>query len=94
MPELLDDPVVLGIAKVIGRTPAQVLLRWATQDNITVIPKSLHECVLNGISISLTDTHRSDRLAENFALNFTLSDDHMQALYALNRSKAPRASDA
>jgi diketogulonate reductase-like aldo/keto reductase len=30
-PKLLDDPVVTGIAKRVGKTPAQVLLAWAVQ---------------------------------------------------------------
>ena len=30
-PRLLDDPVVTGIAKRAGKTPAQVLLAWAVQ---------------------------------------------------------------
>jgi D-xylose reductase len=37
---LFEHPVVVGIAKAHNRTPAQVLLRWATQRNIAVIPKS------------------------------------------------------
>ncbi|KAK4705690.1 hypothetical protein P7C70_g516, partial [Phenoliferia sp. Uapishka_3] len=37
---LLDSPVIAEVAKKHGKTPAQVLLRWATQRNITVIPKS------------------------------------------------------
>jgi diketogulonate reductase-like aldo/keto reductase len=31
VPKLLEDPVILAIAKRIGRTPAQVLLAWAIQ---------------------------------------------------------------
>ncbi len=30
-PRLIDDPVVAGIAKRVGKTPAQVLLAWALQ---------------------------------------------------------------
>jgi diketogulonate reductase-like aldo/keto reductase len=30
-PRLLDDPIVTGIAKRVGKTPAQVLLAWAVQ---------------------------------------------------------------
>jgi diketogulonate reductase-like aldo/keto reductase len=39
----LDDPTVAEIARAHGRTPAQVLLRWAIERAITVIPKSVHE---------------------------------------------------
>ncbi|RFU36210.1 hypothetical protein B7463_g80, partial [Scytalidium lignicola] len=37
---LFDHEVVKSIAKRCGKTPAQVLLRWATQRGIAVIPKS------------------------------------------------------
>lgn len=41
-PLLFDHAVVRGIAEKHGRTPAQVLLRWATQRGVAVIPKSNH----------------------------------------------------
>lgn len=37
---LLDSDLIGAIAKKHGKTPAQVLLRWATQRGLTVIPKS------------------------------------------------------
>lgn len=37
---LLDDPVITGIAGTIGKTPAQVLLKWGLQRGTAVIPKS------------------------------------------------------
>lgn len=39
-PLLFDNPTVKKIADKHGKTPAQVLLRWATQRDIAVIPKS------------------------------------------------------
>jgi diketogulonate reductase-like aldo/keto reductase len=39
----IDDPTVAKIARSHGRTPAQVLLRWAVQRDVVVIPKSLQE---------------------------------------------------
>src|SRR5262245_41070712 len=36
----LSHPVVTKIAKALGRTPAQVLLRWGLQRDLTVLPKS------------------------------------------------------
>jgi 2,5-diketo-D-gluconate reductase A len=39
----IDDPTVGRIAEQHGRTPAQVLLRWAVQRDVVVIPKSLRE---------------------------------------------------
>jgi diketogulonate reductase-like aldo/keto reductase len=39
----LGDPVVARVAKRVGRTPAQVLLRWGIQHGMVVLPKSTHE---------------------------------------------------
>jgi diketogulonate reductase-like aldo/keto reductase len=67
----LSDPSVAGIAERVGRTPAQVLLRWCLQRGTIVIPKS---------------THR-ERIAENGAIyDFALSDADMAALDALDRT--------
>ena len=38
----LDDPRVAAIARKHGRTNAQILLRWAVQHGLVVIPKSTH----------------------------------------------------
>jgi 2,5-diketo-D-gluconate reductase A len=71
----LDDPVVLGIADRLGRTPAQVLLRWCVQRGIPVITKS---------------THR-DRIAENAQIfDFELSANDLAELDALDRSGRTR----
>jgi len=51
------------------RSIAQVILRWLTQRNIVVIPKSV----------------RKDRLEENFnCLDFTLSAEDMEAISTLD----------
>ena len=39
-PLLFDNPVVKKVAEKHGKSPAQVLLRWATQRGVAVIPKS------------------------------------------------------
>jgi 2,5-diketo-D-gluconate reductase A len=71
----LDDPVVTGIAGRLGRTPAQVLLRWSVQRGIPVITKS---------------THR-DRIAENAEIfDFELAAPHIAELDALDRSGGTR----
>ncbi|MEI8412772.1 MULTISPECIES: aldo/keto reductase [unclassified Kribbella] len=65
----LDDPVVERIATATGRTPAQVLIRWAIQKGLSVIPKSTHKT----------------RIEENFAVfDFELDDDSVSALDALD----------
>ncbi|KAJ0055842.1 hypothetical protein NL108_013822 [Boleophthalmus pectinirostris] len=67
--ELLTDPVVLEVAKTCSRTPAQVLLRWAVQQNIGVLPKS----------------SSPERIKTNAAIfDFSLSDEDMSKLSALD----------
>lgn len=69
----LDDAAVARVAERVGRTPAQVLLRWCVQRGTCVIPKS---------------THR-ERIEENGALfDFELSDQDMAELDALDRTGA------
>jgi len=66
----LDDAVVAKLAATYDKSPAQVLLRWALQRNMIVIPKSTHE----------------SRIAENAALyDFEISEADMSALDALSR---------
>jgi diketogulonate reductase-like aldo/keto reductase len=68
----LSNGRVAQIAQRVGRTPAQVLLRWCLQHDLIVIPKS---------------THR-ERIAENGQIfDLTLSDDDMAALDALDRTR-------
>jgi diketogulonate reductase-like aldo/keto reductase len=65
----LDDTRVSEIADRVGRTPAQVLVRWCLERDLIVLPKS---------------THR-ERIEENAAVfDFTLSDEDMAALDALD----------
>ena len=67
----LRDDTVRRIGERLGRTPAQVLLRWCVQRGVPVIPKS---------------THR-DRIEENAHIfDFTLSDEDVAALDALDRT--------
>ena len=67
----LSNPTVMKVASRVGRTPAQVLLRWCLQRGLIVIPKS---------------THR-DRLEENAGVfDFTLSEAVMAELDALDET--------
>lgn len=38
----IAHPTVVAIAARLGRTPAQVLIRWAIEHQVVVIPKSVH----------------------------------------------------
>ena len=67
----LSNETVSGVAKRVGRTPAQVLLRWCLQRDVVVIPKSV----------------RRDRIAENAQVfDFTLSEHDMAELDALDQT--------
>ena len=70
-----DDATIRGIAERLGRTPAQVALRWAIQRGDIVFPKS---------------THR-ERMEENFAVfDFDLGDDDLAAISGLDRGEDGR----
>lgn len=70
--ELLNDPAVTAVAQRVGRSPAQVVLRWHLQHSHVVIPK----------------TENVSRLRENFALfDFALDDEQMRALDGLDRGE-------
>jgi 2,5-diketo-D-gluconate reductase A len=67
----LSSETASRIAQRLGRTPAQVLLRWCVERRLPLIAKS---------------THR-ERIAENAQLfDFTLSDDDMAQLDALDQT--------
>ncbi len=73
--DVLGDPIITGIAGRVGRTPAQVTLRWHIQRGDIVFPKSVTPA----------------RMAENFALfDFEVSADDMAAISALNRPDGRR----
>ncbi|HTU26658.1 MAG TPA: aldo/keto reductase, partial [Pirellulales bacterium] len=52
-PKLVEDPIVTGIAKRVGKTPAQVLLAWAIQRG----------------TAPLTTSKNPARIQENFAVS-------------------------
>ncbi len=67
----LASQTVMRIAQRLGRTPAQVLLRWCIERNVPLIAKS---------------THR-ERIAENAQIfDFTLSLEDIAELDALDRT--------
>lgn len=70
-----DDATIQAIASRLGRTPAQVTLRWHVQRGDIVFPKSM----------------RAERMAENFAIfDFELSPEDMAAVTGLDRGEEGR----
>ncbi|MCJ1296171.1 NAD(P)H-dependent D-xylose reductase (XR) [Xylographa carneopallida] len=68
-PLLFDSKIVKGIADKHGKSPAQVLLRWATQRNIAVIPKSNNQSrLLQNLDVTSFDLNKSE-LEEISGLN-------------------------
>ncbi len=67
-----DDPAVRQVAEAVGRTPAQVVLRWHVQRGDVVFPKSVNR----------------GRIEENFAIfDFELDESAMAAITALDRGE-------
>src|SRR5581483_8132628 len=67
----LGGETVARVARRLGRTPAQVLLRWCIERRIPAIPKS----------------RRRERIAENARVfDFALSERDLEELDALDRT--------
>ena len=68
----LDDPTIREIAERIGKTPAQVVLRWHIERGDIVFPKSVTPA----------------RIKENFAIfDFELSGEDVEAISALDKNE-------
>jgi len=68
----LADPVLAGLAREHGVSPARIVLRWHLQLGHSVIPKSGHP----------------DRIADNIRLfDFTLTETDLAAIAALDRGE-------
>ena len=70
--EILRDPVINAIAKAHGKSAAQVIIRWHLQKGFCVVPGSSNPA----------------HIQENIeSFSFTLSDDEMKQIAALNNEK-------
>jgi diketogulonate reductase-like aldo/keto reductase len=67
-PRLLDDPIVVSIAKDLGKTPAQVLLAWGIQRNSAVLTSSVNP----------------NRVAENFDVTALPDEAMLQISHSLH----------
>lgn len=66
---IFDNPVLMRIGQRYGKSPAQIILRWLTQQGICAIPKSAHE----------------ERIRENHNIaDFSLDDDDMHDIRAMD----------
>jgi 2,5-diketo-D-gluconate reductase A len=73
--EVLDDPAITEIADRLGRTPAQVVLRWHIERGSIVFPKST----------------TPERIRENFELfDFELEPGDAERIEGLDRGEAGR----
>ncbi len=65
----LTHPLITGLARKYGKTPAQVVIRWHLEHGFSAIPKSV----------------RPERIAENFnVFDFTLAPEEIAAIDALD----------
>jgi 2,5-diketo-D-gluconate reductase A len=72
---VLDDPTITEVAEKVGKTAAQVVLRWHIQRGDIVFPKSV----------------TPSRMKENFVLfDFELGSEDMDAITALDRGEEGR----
>ncbi|XP_044133995.1 estradiol 17 beta-dehydrogenase 5-like [Bufo gargarizans] len=70
-PVLLEDPVLNVIAEKLGRTPAQVAMRYLLQRGIVILAKSFTPA----------------RIKQNFQVfDFLLSDEEMKTLDGINKN--------
>ncbi|KAM9796083.1 aldo-keto reductase family 1 member A1-B isoform 3-T3 [Syngnathus typhle] len=68
---LMDEPVLATLAAKYCKSPAQILLRWQTQRGVVAVPKSV----------------TPSRIRENLQVfDFTLSEEEMTSLAALNKN--------
>lgn len=70
--KILENPSLIEIGKKYNKTAAQVIIRWHLQNDIIVIPKSVHE----------------DRIKQNFdVFDFELTDNDIKRIDGLNTNE-------
>lgn len=77
--DLLTDETITQIGERYGKTAAQVILRFEILDGMMTLPKSVH----------------AQRIRSNFEIfDFTLTDEEMDTIRALDKNKPSRDPDA
>ena len=77
--DLLNEPVILDIAKKYNKNAGRVILRFENQEGIVVFPKSVHEA----------------RIKSNLDIfDFELTDEEMDKMRALDKGKGMHDPDA
>jgi methylglyoxal/glyoxal reductase len=70
--EILNNGVLLKLGEKYNKTAAQIILRWALQNRVVTIPKSV----------------KRSRLRENADIfDFNLSEDEIQLINNMNRNE-------
>lgn len=70
--EVIENELIVSLSKKYGKSPVQIVLRWLTQQNIIVIPK----------------TWDVNHLKENISIyDFRLSDDDMSLINGLDKGE-------
>lgn len=73
--KVLDDPTITDVARRLGKSPAQVVLRWHIERGDIVFPKSV----------------TPSRMEENFSLfDFELAEEDLALISALDQGDAGR----
>lgn len=76
--DIFNNPFIKAIADRHNKTAGNVILRWLNQRGVVVIPKSV----------------RKERMVENLDIfDFTLTDEEMQAMAALDEGRSPIYDD-
>lgn len=71
--EMFEEPIVCSLARKYQKTPSQILLRFLTQKEIVVIPRS----------------SKLEHIQENFDIfDFSLTEEEIQELISLDQKKA------
>ncbi|XP_058815973.1 glyoxal reductase-like [Topomyia yanbarensis] len=74
--DLRDDPVVAEVATRLNRSPAQILLRWAIQRNVGILPKARSQAHID----------------ENIALDFEIPPQDMELIDDLRNTSGAKYS--